>query len=223
MLKIFICFFLVSCAQDPYRLKINNNLGNSHGQSIYFRSNLRSAYAGQIRRTLSQKFGEIGMKTATSAENSDFIAIFDIETLYPQQGNYKNVSYHNTQGDSVLFTDEEDAHSLGFSGNANMKVDHDQTCFTLNIGKKGASFVSYNSSFCSDEVQETEDMLPKVLDIYQKYATYQQANIGVQCISSADGQRISCDPVHDRQQAFINSLWMDHEIKDDYDENETYY
>lgn len=223
MWTILGCLLLISCAQDPYRLKIDNNLGNSHGQSIYFRSNLRSTYAGQIRRALSQKFGEIGMKTATSAENADFIAIFDIETLYHQTDQFKNVSYANTQSDAVLFTDDDEANSLGFSGNANMNVSHDQTCFTLNIGRKGTSAISYGSSFCADEVQETEDMLPKVLDIYQKYATYQQANVGVQCITSADGQTISCDPVHDRQQAFINSLWIDHDIKEDDVGQESYF
>ncbi len=209
-----LIFCLTSCAQDPYRLKVKNNLNNSHGQSVYFRSNLRSAYASQIRRTLSQKFGEMGLKTATSAENADYIAIFDIETFYAQDGDYKNTTFVNTQEDGVLFTDQEDANSLGFSGNGNMNVGHDQTCFTLNIGRKGTSNLSYESSFCSAETMETEDMLPRVLDIYGKYATYLQADVGVQCLNNMDNTQISCNPVHDRQQAFINSLWIDHEIAD---------
>ena len=88
LLLLAICL-LTACAQDPYKLKISNTLADDHGQSIYFRSSLRSSYAGQIRRVLSKKLGEIGMKTAASAETSDFIAIFDIETFYKQSGKYK--------------------------------------------------------------------------------------------------------------------------------------
>jgi len=207
-----VALALCACAQDPYRLQIENNMGNEHGQSIYFRSNLRSAYASQIRRVLSNKFSESGMKTATSATDADFIGIFDIETFYKQDSAYKNTSYANTQNDAVLFTADEDATSLAYTGNANMKVDKDKTCFTLNMGRKDTSKVLYNSTFCASRVYEPEEMLPQILDIYAKYANYESANIGVQCLQNANEQ-ISCDAVHDRQQAFVNSLWIDREIK----------
>ncbi len=217
MKKILLSLLILvlgGCAQDEYRLKINNDLAEDHGKSVYFRSNLRSNYAGQIRRTLSQKFSEMGLKAATSPENADLIAIFDIETFYAQTEAYKNTSYANTEGDSVLFTDQEEANSLDYSGNANVKVEQDQTCFTVNVGPKGTSFIKYNSSFCYREVMETEDMLPRVLDIYGKYATYQRADVGVQCIANED-KSISCQPLHDRQQAFVNSFWINKEISDD--------
>ena len=121
MKKILLSLLILvlgGCAQDEYRLKINNDLAEDHGKSVYFRSNLRSNYAGQIRRTLSQKFSEMGLKAATSPENADLIAIFDIETFYAQTEAYKNTSYANTEGDSVLFTDQEEANSLDYSGNA---------------------------------------------------------------------------------------------------------
>ena len=58
LLLLTLCL-LSACAQDPYKLEISNNLADDHGQSIYFRSSLRSAYAGQIRRILSKKFGDV--------------------------------------------------------------------------------------------------------------------------------------------------------------------
>lgn len=209
-----VVVLLSACAQDPYKLKIDNSLNNSHGQSIYFRSSLRSTYAGQIRRVLSKKFAEMGMKSATSAENADYIAIFDIETLYKQREPYKNTNYANVSSTATLFTADENAESLYYSGNANMKVDRDKTCFTLNIGKKETSTAKYSSSFCAETTMETEDFMPMVLDVYGKYATYLNADTGVQCLSDASGQ-ISCQPIHDRQQAFIDSLWREHDIKDD--------
>ncbi len=215
MKKLILLTFclLAACAQDPYKLKISNTLADSHGQSIYFRSSLRSSYAGQVRRVLSKKFGEIGMKTATSAENADFIAIFDIETFYKQNGKYKDASYaNNTTG--VLFSSDENASSQYFSGNANINADRDQTCFTLNIGRKDTSRAVYASTFCADTTYETEDFLPLVLDVYGKYGSYTTANVGVQCLTSPEGE-VACNPVHDRQQAFINSLWMDRQISDD--------
>ena len=190
-------------------------MGNEHGQSIYFRSNMRSTYASQIRRVLGQKFGEIGMKTATSAENADFIAIFDVETFYADGGTYINTTYNNTAHDAPLFTDSTDGNTLDYSGNANMKVDKDKTCFTLKIGRKNTSHLSYDSSFCADAVEDTEDMLPKILDIYGKYGNYERADVGVQCLSDPSGQ-ISCDAIHDRQQAFVHSLWIDSNITEDY-------
>ncbi|MDO4162671.1 MAG: hypothetical protein Q4D80_06710 [Pseudomonadota bacterium] len=214
MKKLFLSMicFLSACAQDPYRLKIDSSLAEAHGQSIYFRSSLRSSYAGQIRRVLSNKFGEIGMKTATSTDNADFIAIFDIETFYKQDADYKDATYANTSS-GVLFSGDENASSQYYSGNANLQTNRDQTCFTLYIGRKDTSRVSYASIFCADTIYETEDFLPYVLDVYGKYATYASANTGVQCLSDSNGL-ISCAPVHDRQQAFINSLWIDREISD---------
>lgn len=210
-----VLFVLCACAQDPYHLKIDNQMAAQHGKSIYFRSSMRSNYAGQVRRVLSNKFSESGMRTATAAENADLIAIFDIETFYKNSGEYKNTSYANTINDSALFTAQEDGNSLSYSGNANMVVNRDQTCFTLNIGQKETSYAMYTSSFCAYDVKETEEMLPLVLDIYGKYANYQSADVGVQCLTSVNND-VSCDAVHDRQQAFINSLWIDHDIVDDY-------
>ena len=206
-----ICL-LTACAQDPYKLKISNTLADDHGQSIYFRSSLRSSYAGQIRRVLSKKFGEIGMKTAASAETADFIAIFDIETFYKQSGKYKDAAYANNST-GVLFSSDENASSQYFSGNANMQTDRDETCFTLNIGRKDTSHVAYASTFCADTTYETEDFLPLVLDVYGKYGNYTTANVGVQCVTSPEGD-VACNPIHDRQQAFINSLWIDRQISD---------
>ena len=212
LLLLAICL-LTACAQDPYKLKISYTLADDHGQSIYFRSSLRSSYAGQIRRVLSKKFGEIGMKTAASAETSDFIAIFDIETFYKQSGKYKDAAYANNST-GVLFSSDENASSQYFSGNANMQTDRDQTCFTLNIGRKDTSNIVYASTFCADTTYETEDFLPLVLDVYSKYGNYTTANVGIQCLTNPEG-KVACDPIHDRQQAFINSLWIDRQITDD--------
>lgn len=212
LLLLAICL-LTACAQDPYQLKISNTLADDHGQSIYFRSSLRSSYAGQIRRVLSKKLGEIGMKTAASAETSDFIAIFDIETFYKQSGKYKDAAYANNST-GVLFSSDENASSQYFSGNANMQTDRDQTCFTLNIGRKDTSNIVYASTFCADTTYETEDFLPLVLDVYSKYGNYTTANVGIQCMTNPEG-KVACDPIHDRQQAFINSLWIDRQISDD--------
>ena len=212
LLLLAICL-LTACAQDPYKLKISNTLADDHGQSIYFRSSLRSSYAGQIRRVLSKKLGEIGMKTAASAETSDFIAIFDIETFYKQSGKYKDAAYANNST-GVLFSSDENASSQYFSGNANMQTDRDQTCFTLNIGRKDTSNIVYASTFCADTTYETEDFLPLVLDVYSKYGNYTTANVGIQCMKNPEG-KVACDPIHDRQQAFINSLWIDRQISDD--------
>ena len=212
LLLLAICL-LTACAQDPYKLKISNTLADDHGQSIYFRSSLRSSYAGQIRRVLSKKLGEIGMKTAASAETSDFIAIFDIEKFYKQSGKYKDAAYANNST-GVLFSSDENASSQYFSGNANMQTDRDQTCFTLNIGRKDTSNIVYASTFCADTTYETEDFLPLVLDVYSKYGNYTTANVGIQCMTNPEG-KVACDPIHDRQQAFINSLWIDRQISDD--------
>ncbi len=212
---IVLSLVLSACAQDPYRLKISNNLSNDHGKSVYYRSNMRSNYASQIRHTLSQKFGEMGLRPSVTAEGADLIAIFDVETFYPQTETYKNTSYANTMSDSVLFTTDEDATSLDYTGNTDVQVNHDKTCFTMKIGPKNTSQVKYNSTFCANTVMETEEMLPRILDIYSKYATYQAADVGVQCLTDASGQNVSCDQLHDRQQAFINSLWIDKEITDD--------
>lgn len=214
ILFIGLSMFLAACAQSPYRLKVSSVMGNEHGQSIYFRSNMRSTYAAQIRRVLGKKFGEIGMKTATSAENADFIAIFDVETFYADGGTYINTTYNNTENDAPLFTDATDGNTLDYSGNANMRVDKDKTCFTLKIGRKNTSHLSYDSSFCADAVEDTEEMLPKILDIYAKYGNYERADIGVQCLSDVQGN-ISCDVIHDQQQAFVHSLWIDSTISDD--------
>ncbi len=214
ILLVMISLAMAACAQDPYRLKVSSVMSGEHGQSIYFRSNMRSAYASQIRRLLGKKFGEMGMKTATSAENADFIAIFDVETFYADGGTYTNTNYNNTPKDVPLFTDSTDGSTLDYSGNANVTVNKDQTCFTLKIGRKNTSRLSYDSSFCADAVEDTEEMLPKILDIYEKYGNYERADVGVQCLSDAAGQ-ISCDVVHDRQKAFINSLWIDSAITED--------
>jgi len=211
--NIVICLsllFLISCAQDPYRLKINNDLQQSHGKSIYFRSNMRSSYAGSIRNVLSKKFAESGMKTATSAANADLIGIFDIENFYPQSDN-QTTFISSSSTETPLFTSDEESTSLDYSGNTDMKVTHEQTCFTLKIGQKDTSMVKYNSSFCAGEIYETEEMVPYVTDVYAKYGNYERADIGVQCINRSD-DKPDCNPVHDRQQAFINSLWIDRNI-----------
>ena len=216
MKKSFLltALLLAACAQDPYHLKIRNDMALDHGKSIYFRSNMRSSYASEIRRALSNKFSEMGLKTATAPENADLIAIFDIETFYKQDGAYKNKTYANTADDAVLFSDEEEANSLGFSGNANYNPKQDQTCFTMNIGPKATSYIKYNTMFCAAGVMEAEQMLPLVLDVYGQYATYQYADIGLQCFVSADGQKANCGPLHDRQKAFMDSLWNEREIID---------
>ncbi|MBQ8672162.1 MAG: hypothetical protein IJ525_06550 [Alphaproteobacteria bacterium] len=195
---------LCSCAQDIYRLQIDNSMSDAHGHSIYFRSNLRSTYASQIRRVLSNKFSESGMKTATSATDADFIGIFDIETFYKQTSGYKNTSYTNTQGDSALFTADEDSASLAYTGNANMIVDADKTCFTLNMGRKDTSKILYNSTFCASGVQEPENILPQILDTYGQYANYQSANVTLQCLGQEDN--VSCKVVREQKQIFFNSL-----------------
>lgn len=206
---------VASCAQDPYRLKIDNTLGAEHGKSIYFSSNLRSSYAGQIRGVLSKNFAKSGMKTATSAQTADFIGIFDIETFYKPEDSYESKTYFKSSNEDVpLFSSLENETAMSYSGNSDIKVDHDQTCFTLKIGKKDTSYVKYSSSFCTGEIMETEEMVPMIMSIYGKYGNYQSADVGVQCFNSADGQ-VDCDTVHDRQQAFINSLWIDGEITDD--------
>ena len=214
-LLLFLSLIVCACAQDPYHLKVSSAMNKEHGQSIYFRSNMRSTYASQIRRVLGQKFGEVGMKTATSAENADFIAIFDVETFYANGGTYANTSYSNTANDAPLFTDSVDGSTLDYSGNANMTVNKDKTCFTLKMGRKNTSNLSYDSSFCADAVEDTEDMLPKILDIYSKYGNYERADIGVQCLTDANGN-VSCNPIRDRQKAFVNSLWIDSNIIEDY-------
>lgn len=213
-LMLMFTLFLGACAQDPYHLKINNRLADDHGKSVYFRSNLRSTYAAPLRRVLSDKLGEMGLRPAASVESADLVAIFDIETFYKQTETYKDASYANINSNSVLFTDEEEADSLGYSGNANMKVDYDQTCFTMNIGPKGTSNVKYNSSFCANTPMEIEEILPQIFDVYSKYATYQYADVGVQCLPDVSGKDITCNPIHDRQQMFVDSLWREHDIVD---------
>lgn len=175
---------------------------------------MRSNYAGEIRRMLSHKLGEIGMKTATSAENADFIAIFDIDTIYKSNdtGGVRTLAANNT--DIPLFADGLDGQTQDYIGNPEIKADRDKTCFTLKIGRKNTSSAVYDSYFCSDVTEETEDMLPKILDVYNKYGSYESANIGMQCLADASG-KVSCDPVRDQRQAFIKSLWIDHEITDD--------
>lgn len=213
-LWLFAFIALSACAQDPYRLKIENTMADAHGQSVYYRSSLRSNYAGQIRRVLSNKMGEIGLKTATSAEIADYIGIFDIETFYAQNGEKFNPdAFKQINENAYLFSDDESSESMYFSGNANVVVDHDKTCFTLKIGPKGTSVVRYSSSFCADRVLDTEEMLPLVLDIYGKYANYQQADVGVQCRRN-EASDVSCDVMYDRQKAFMNNLWMDKDIVD---------
>ena len=204
--------FLAACAQDPYRLKINNSMRQEHGKSIYFRSNMRSSYAGQIRSALSKRFALQGLKTATLAANADFIAIFDVENFYPQNEN--NTTFVSSVDTAPLFTSDDESTSMDYTGNSNIKVDREQTCFTLKIGPKDTSVVKYSSTLCTGEIYETEDFIPQIIDIYSKYGNYESADIGVQCLEKNDGN-ISCDPVHDRQQAFINSLWINSEITED--------
>ena len=214
-LIVLLAIISAACAQDPYRLKINNDLSGEHGKSIYFRSNLRSEYAGKIRGVLSKKFADSGMKTAASADSADFIGIFDIETFYKQDGDSQSRTYFKTQDDDMpLFAASENESAMAYSGNSDMTVDHDKTCFTLKIGRKDSSFVMYSSSFCAGEIVDTENMVPMAMSIYGKYGNYQSTDVGVQCFTSADGQ-VDCDTVHDRQQAFIDSLWIDSEISED--------
>ena len=212
---IFLSLLLAACAQDPYRLKISSTMAQEHGQSIYFRSGMRSNYAGEIRRMLSRKFGEIGMKTATSAENADFIAIFDVDTIYKSTdtGGVRSFAADG-QSEIPLFADGLDGRTQDYVGNSEIKADRDKTCFTLKIGRKNTSHASYDSYFCSDIQEDTEEMLPRVLDVYSKYGTYESANVGMQCLADASG-KVSCDVVRDQQQAFIKSLWIDHDITED--------
>ena len=215
LLNLFFCTALLfGCAHDPYHLDISNNMSGAHGQSVYYRSNMRTSYAGQLRRVLSKKFGEMGLKPATAVDHADYIAIFDIETFYKQASNKFNpAAYENSQNTSVLFSDAEDDESLSFSGNANMTVDYDKTCFTLKMGKKGTSRVLYSSSFCANGVRDTEEMLPAVMDVYSKYATYQSANVGVRCQETKADETL-CSAINDRQQDFVNSLWIERRISD---------
>lgn len=209
-----IILLMCSCAQDPYHLKIDNNMNRAHGSSVYYRSNMRTSYAGQLRRLLSNKFGEMGLKPATAVDHADYIAIFDVETLYKQSNNKFNPAAYNTsENTSVLFSDAEDDESLGFSGNANMSVEYDKTCFTLKMGKKGTSGVEYNSSFCANMIKDTEEMIPLILDVYEKYATYQYADVGVKCLQNESGN-VVCTAINDRQQEFLNSLWRESEISE---------
>lgn len=214
-MKKYIAFLLammtVACVQNPYHLKISNNLGSEHGKSIYFRSNLRSSYAGKIRGVLSKKFGQSGMKTAASAASADFIGIFDIETFYKQDG---KTYFKTPQDDMPLFSSAENESAMSYSGNSDMVVDHDKTCFTLKIGRKDSSFIMYSSSFCATDVVETEEMVALVSSIYGKYGNYKSADVGVQCFTSYEGE-VSCDTVHDHQQAFIDSLWIDKAITEE--------
>ena len=126
----------------------------------------------------------------------------------------KDKSYEFRAGDVFLFSGDENSSSQYFSGNANMQTDRDETCFTLNIGRKDTSRVVYSSTFCADTTYETEEFLPLVLDVYSKYGNYTTANVGVQCVTSPEGD-VACNPIHDRQQAFINSLWIDRQISTD--------
>ena len=211
----FCCAALFGCAQDPYHLDIVNNMSDAHGKSVYYRSNMRSAYAGQLRRVLSKKFGEMGIIPATAVDHADYIAIFDVETFYKQSGDKFNpAAFESSQNQSILFSDAEEGESLGFSGNANMVVDRDKTCFTLKIGKKGTSRISYNSTFCANGVRDTEEMLPAIEDIYSKYATYQRANVGVRC-QKTQAEDVVCSAINDRQQEFLNSLWAERGIPED--------
>ena len=215
LLLLCSCFLLFSaCANDAYKLKISNNMADAHGHGVYFRSSIRNSYAGEIRKALSNKFAQMGIRTATSTDNADYIAIFDIETFYKQDTSFKNTSMADSYSDKILFSGENDGETLFFSGNKNINVDTDRTCFTLNIGKKNTSDILYASTFCANEIIELEEFVPYVVDVYSKFATYKNANIGVQCINSASG-KISCDTINDRQKAFINSLWTDSRIKQD--------
>ncbi|MBR3502143.1 MAG: hypothetical protein IKO06_04480 [Alphaproteobacteria bacterium] len=213
---LLLCsLILAGCAQDPYHLDITNNMSGAHGKSIYYRSNMRSSYAAQLRRTLSKKFGEMGLKPATAVDHADYIAIFDVETFYKQSSEKFNpAAYNNSQNTSVLFSDAEDDESLSFSGNANVSVNEDKTCFTLKMGQKGTSRALYSSSFCANGVRDTEEMLPAIIDVYSKYATYQSANVGVRC-RQTEAKEIMCSAINDRQQEFINSLWSERTISDD--------
>ena len=205
---------LSACAQDPYHFDVDNYMAGAHGKSVYYRSNMRSNYAGQIRRVLSNKFGEMGLKPATSVEHADYIAIFDVETFYKQTNEKFNpAAFENSENTEVLFSDAEDGESLAFSGNANVSVDSDKTCFTLKMGPKGTSKIAYNSSFCANGVQDVEEMLPEILDVYAKYATYQKADVGINCMQNEAGD-VSCNAINDRQQQFINSLWIDRSISE---------
>lgn len=212
-LLMVLCLLLSACAQSPYRLKISNRMANNHGSSVYLRSNMRSGYAMQIRQVLSRKFSEIGIRTATSADIADFVGIFDIETFYPQEKHSKLPITLNTTG--PLFASADEGNSLDSAGNDNMVVDREKTCFTLKIGRKDTSKVEYDSSFCSQTMEETEDMLQKVLNIYDKYASYDSADISVQCLNNTGGT-FDCEAVTDKKKAFINSLWIDSNISDDY-------
>ena len=216
LISVASVLLLSSCAQDPYHLDIANHMSGAHGQSVYYRSNMRTAYAGQIRRVLSNKFKEMGIKPATSAEIADYIAIFDIETFYKQAGDKFNpAAFETKENAAVLFSDaEDDDESLGFSGNANMAVDYDKTCFTLKMGPKGTSKIAYSSSFCANGVRDTEEMLPVVLDVYDKYATYQWADVGVRCMQHEGGD-VFCSAINDRQQEFFKSLWIERNIAED--------
>ena len=213
MKKIFLllCLFICGCVQAPYQLKVENDLAQYHGQSVYFRTNMRSSYAIEIRRLLSRKFGELGLKTATSAENAELIAIFDVETFYKQENAYKNTSYLNTADDSVLFTDDEEGNSLGFSGNANYIPTKNQTCFSLNVGEKGTSFAQYRSMFCASEIMETEQMLPLIIDVYEQYATYQYINVGIQCFIAKVGSSANCGTAN-KQNSFAGAALVDRYI-----------
>lgn len=213
-LLIFAGLLLSACAQDPYRLKISNTLAREHGQSVYFRSGMRSNYAGELRGMLSRKFGEMGMKPATSPETADFIAIFDIDTVYKSSDTGGSRMLATGNGDIPLFADGLDGRTQDYAGNPEITADRDKTCFMLKVGRKNTSSASYDSYFCSDVAEETEDMLPKILDVYGKYGSYESANIGMQCLTDATG-KVECNPVRDQRQAFINSLWIDHEITDD--------
>lgn len=212
---IFICLLLNACAQTPYHLKISNTMAQEHGKNVYFRSSMRSNYAGEIRRTLSNKFGEIGLKTATSAENADFIAIFDIDTIYKSDdsGGVRNF-VPDSNKDIPLFADGLDGRTQDYADNNEIKADHDKTCFTLKMGQKNTSKVSYDSYFCADTTEEIEEMLPKVINVYNKYGTYESANVGMQCLSDASN-KVSCEVVRDQRKAFIKSLWIEHDITED--------
>ena len=58
-----------------------------------------------------------------------------------------------------------------------------------------------------------EEMLPEILDVYAKYATYQRADVGINCMQNEAGD-VSCNAINDRQQQFINSLWIDRSISE---------
>lgn len=212
---IFMSLLLGACSQTPYHLKISNTMAQEHGKSVYFRSSMRSNYAGEIRRMLSNKFGEIGLKTATSAENADFIAIFDIDTIYKSSdsGGVRNF-VPGSNRDIPLFADGLDGRTQDYIGNGEIPADHDKTCFTLKMGQKNTSHAGYDSYFCADTTEEIEEMLPKIIDVYGKYGTYESANVGMQCLPDASG-KIACDVVRDPRKAFVKSLWIEHDITED--------